>query len=190
MPPSRREFLATAAALWSAAVLRAQQHQHEHPSGQRSPYEFAFLDGEERRALRVLMERIVPADSRSSGAIGACVDEYVDFILLHADFPLQQTWRKGLKRYAGAIAASTPDQVDTFLQEQARNEFAPATDDEAFFVLLKSAVTEGFYSSKEGILNELGYKGMAFVLDFEGCTHATHDVPEGWHPMLRERKET
>jgi hypothetical protein len=190
MPQSRREFLAKAAALWSAALLRAQQHQHEHPSDQRRPYQFAFLNEEERRPLRVLMDRIVPADNRSSGALGARVDEYVDFILLHADVPLQELWRKGLKRYAGAIAGTSAEQVDRFLEQQARNEFAPATDDEAFFILLKSAVTEGFYTSKEAILNELGYQGMAFVLDFEGCTHTSHHVPEGWHPMLRERKET
>lgn len=189
MPQSRREFLATAAALWAAAALRAQQHQHEHPPDERSPYQFSFLSEQERRTLRVLMERIVPADDRSSGAIGACVDEYVDFILFHADVPLQKTWRTGLKRYAEAIPSNSPGQVDGFLGRQAENEFAPATDDETFFILLKSALTEGFYTSKEAINNELGYKGMGFLLDFEGCTHASHHVPEGWRPMLRERKE-
>jgi len=190
MPYSRREFLAAAAALWSAAALRAQQHQHAHPLEERSPYKFAFFDGEERKTLRVLMDRIVPADNRSAGALGACVDEYVDFILVHADAALQETWRKGLKRYGEAIARNSPDEVDRFLEQQAHNEFAPVTDDEAFFIILKAAVAEGFYTSKEGIVNELGYKGMAFVLDFEGCTHASHHVPQGWHPMLRERKET
>lgn len=190
MPQSRREFLATAAALWSAAALRAQQHQHALPSDEKVPYKFSFLDADERRTLRVLMDRLVPADDRSSGALGACVDEYVDFILMHADAPLRETWHKGLKRYGEAIAGKSPDEVDKCLEKQARNEFSPANDDEAFFILLKAAVTEGFYTSEQGIKNELGYKGMTFVLDFEGCTHAVHESPPGWHPMLRERKET
>jgi gluconate 2-dehydrogenase gamma chain len=190
MAQSRREFLATAAALWSAAALRAQQHQHAHPSNKKALYRFAFLNAAERRTLRVLMDRIVPADDRSSGALGACVDEYVDFILVHADPPLQETWRKGLKGYGEAIAGSSLDQVDRFLEQQARNEFSPATDDEAFFVLLKAAVTEGFYTSEQGIVNELGYKGLTFALDFDGCPHASHHIPDGWHPLLRDRKET
>jgi hypothetical protein len=190
MTQSRREFLASAAALWSAAGLRAQQHQHAHPSHERVPYKFAFLDADERKTLRVLMDRIVPADDRSSGALGACVDEYVDFILVHADAPLQETWHKGLKGYGEAIAGKSPDELDKFLEKQARNEFSPANDDEAFFILLKSAVTEGFYTSEQGITNELGYQGMTYMLDFEGCTHAVHEIPAGWHPMLRDRKET
>ncbi|MGI8962268.1 MAG: gluconate 2-dehydrogenase subunit 3 family protein [Bryobacteraceae bacterium] len=190
MPQSRREFLATAAALWSAAALRAQQHQHAHPSNEKALYTFAFLNGGERRTLRVLMDRIVPADDRSSGALGAYVDEYIDFILLHADASLQETWRKGLKGHGEAIVGKSGHEVDTFLEQQAQNEFSPASDDEAFFILLKSAVTEGFYTSEQGINNELGYKGMTFVLDFQGCTHASHRTPEGWHPMLRDRKET
>ncbi len=190
MPQSRREFLAAAAALWSAAALRAQQHQHAHPSDEKVPYKFSFLDAGERKTLRVLMDRIVPADDRSSGALEACVDEYVDFILIHADASLQETWHKGLKRYGEAITGKSPDEVDKFLEKQARNEFSPANDDETFFVLLKGAVTEGFYTSEQGIKNELGYKGMTFLLDFEGCTHPVHQIPAGWHPMLRDRKET
>src|SRR5438105_15312739 len=134
MPQSRREFLATAAALWSAAVLRAQEHQHAHLRDEKVPYKFSFLDADERKTLRVLMDRIVPADDRSSGALGACLDEYVDFILVHADAPLQETWHKGLKRYGEAIAAKSPDEVDKFLEKQARNEFVPANDDETFFI--------------------------------------------------------
>jgi hypothetical protein len=190
MPHSRREFLREAAALWAAAALRAHEHEHPQSADERSLYSFAFLDGQERKTLRTLMDRIVPADDRSSGALGACVDEYVDFILVHADAPLQETWRKGLKRYGQAVAGTGANEVDKFLAQQARNEFEPATDNETFFILLKAAVTEGFYTSKEGIVNELGYKGMAFVLDFQGCSHASHHVPEGWHPMLRDRKES
>jgi hypothetical protein len=186
---SRREFLAQAAALWSAAVLSAQQHQHAHSRNETAAYKFTFLDAEELKTLRVLMDRIVPGDDRSSGALGARVDEYVDFIMVHADASLQDTWRKGLKRYSEATAGTTPPEVDSFLEHQAQNEFSPKNDDEAFFVLLKGAITEGFYTSEQGIVNELGYKGMTFVLDPQGCTHPSHRIPDGWRPMLQAHKE-
>jgi hypothetical protein len=186
---SRREFLAEAIALWSAAVLSAQQHQHAHSRNEKAGYKFAFFDADELRTLRVLMDRIVPGDDRSSGALGACVDEYVDSIMVHADAALQDAWRKGLKRYSEAIAGTTPLEVDLFLERQAQNEFSPKNDDEAFFILLKGAVTEGFYTSEQGIVNELGYKGMTFMLDVQGCTHPSHRIPEGWRPTLRARKE-
>jgi Gluconate 2-dehydrogenase subunit 3 len=181
---SRREFVLAAAALWHAAVLRAGEHVHA--SAEPGPYTFKFLHPPEVETLRVLTARIVPSDDRSTGALGAHVDEYIDFVLYYADASLQQRWRKGLSTYREAIKNRDAAGVDHFLTEQAVREFAPVSDAEKFFVMLKSATVEGFYTSETGILHELGYKGMAFVLDFEGCTHAHHAVPSGWRPSLKQ----
>jgi len=134
------------------------------------------------------MSRIIPADDRSAGAVGAKVDEYIDFILSHADPALQETWRGGLDRYGRATAGLNAEEIDAFLAKHARHEFAPVDEDEQFFVLLKAAVTQGFYTSQEGIENELGYKGMSFLLDFPGCTHTAHEVPPAYKPALRQRE--
>jgi hypothetical protein len=127
----------------------------------------------------------VPADERSSGAIGAKVDEYIDFVLQHADATFQTAWREGLDRFGEAIGSKAAPAIDAFLAEQARGEFSPRTDDERFFVYLKTAVAEGFYTSQEGIVKELGYKGMSFEMDFPGCTHAEHEAPADYRPLLR-----
>lgn len=186
MKQSRREFVSAAAILWQAAVARAQ---HSHPAATTAPHHFAFFTSEERDTLRHLMARIVPADERSGGALAADVDAYIDFILQHADKDLQQIWRNGLAAYGTAIRSKSDDGIDAFLSAQSRNEFAPKTDGEKFFVVLKATVTEGFYTSEIGINQELGYQGMAFLLDFPGCTHAEHKAPSTYQPLLRQQEE-
>jgi hypothetical protein len=180
---SRREFVLAAAALWHAAALRAGEHVHS--GSEQVPYTFQFLHPPEIETLRIHIARIIPSDDRSSGGIGARIDEYIDFVLAHADTFLQQQWRSGLRDYGEAIQGRDVAGIDRFLMEQAAREFAPVSDREKFFVMLKAAIVEGFYTSEQGILHELGYKGMAFVLDFEGCTHTHHSVPSGWQPSLK-----
>jgi hypothetical protein len=187
MTNTRREFLLAAGALWRAAVASARQHHQLAPASVQ-PYTFTFLEPGSRETLRTLMDRIAPADERSAGAVGARVDEYIDFILTHAERALQQQWQTGLIRYRASIQGHSPMDVDAFLTKQAENEFRPRTEDERFFVLLKYAVIEGFYTSEEGITKELGYQGMGFVLDFKGCTHERHDAPDGWKPLLQQQK--
>ena len=188
---SRRAFVLATAALWQAAVLRAHEHSHLlETAHSAAPYTFSFLNEDQKETLRLLMARMIPADERSAGAAGAKVDEYIDFILFHADPPIQKTWKQGLASYRAATAGKSAAEVDSFLEKHAVREFAPTNDDETFFVILKAVITEGFYTSAMGINQELGYKGMTFLMDFPGCAHSGHHAPEGWHPILRQPKET
>ena len=182
---SRRDFLAAVIGLWHAAALRAQEQSRGIGSTLKQERSATFLNERERETLCKLMDRIVPADERSSGALGARVDEYVDFVLLHADQSLQDAWRKGLEGFGSAISGRDAAGIDDFLAEQARREFTAQTANERFFVYLKTAVTEGFYTSQEGIAKELGYEGMTFLMDFPGCTHPEHKAPAGYKPLLR-----
>ena len=182
---SRRGFLFTVVGLWQAASARARQQSQTTPVRDSAVAKTAaFFSPLQRGVLVRLMERMIPADERSTGAAGAKVDEYVDFVLLHADATLQQAWRGGLDSYGIAIAAKDGAGIDDFLTEQARREFAPVTESERFFVYLKVAVTEGFSTSEEGISRELGYQGMTFDMDPPGCTHAAHTAPAGYKPLL------
>ncbi len=182
-------MLATAA-LWQAAVLRAHEHSHIlEPAHSPEAYKFSFFDEDQKGTLRSLMARMIPADERSTGATGAKVDEYIDFILVHADPQVQKTWKQGLASYRASTGGKSAAEVDSFLEKQAAHEFAPTNDDETFFVIMKAVITEGFYTSAVGINQELGYKGMTFLMDFPGCTHSGHHAPEGWHPILQQPKE-
>ena len=123
---------------------------------------------------------IIPADERSGGAAAARVEEYIDFILFHGAPALKNSWSKGLVAYSDKSAA----EVAMLLTEASAGEFAPVTEMQKFFVLVKSAVVEAFYTSEEGINKELSYQGMKFLMNFEGCTHASHTVPESYRPLV------
>jgi hypothetical protein len=57
------------------------------------------------------------------------------------------------------------------LTELARNELAPKTPAEQFFIELKREVARAYYTSQIGIQQELEYKGNSHLQDFVG-----HDV--------------
>ncbi len=175
---TRRAFLATAAAWWSQAVEAA--HQHTAASSTRAPYKFRFFQPKQVTTLQTIAAVIIPADERSGGATAARVEEYIDFILFHGAPALKNSWNKGLVTYFGKSAA----EVTTLLTEAATGEFAPVTEKQKFFVLVKSAVVEAFYTSEEGINKELSYQGMKFLMNFEGCTHSSHQTPESYRPLV------
>jgi hypothetical protein len=185
MPSTRRGFL-VAVALWRQALLVAQSHAHP-ASPPSAPYRLAFFTIGEARVLAAVAGRIVPADERSGGATAAHVDEYIDFILSHGAADLQKFWRESLARIAPRVDGRSPEEIDAFLTELARNEFAPKNADDEFFIALKEAVVDGFYTSEEGVRKELGYLGNGFLHEFPGCTHATHVTPAGYRPLLKER---
>ena len=64
------------------------------------------------------------------------------------------------------------------LQTISRNERAPQTPLETFFVMAKQATIHGYYTSKIGIHQELRYKGNQFLKEFVGCqTEDGKDCP-------------
>jgi hypothetical protein len=72
-----------------------------------------------------------------------------------------------------------------YFQRLAKNEFRARTAEERFFVMLKGALVEGFYTSEEGIQKELGYQGMGHVMEFPDFTNVTARVPRAYRPRLR-----
>ena len=164
---TRRTFLQLATAWWSAAALQAQQQ----PA--------TFLNPTELATLRRLTNILIPADERSGGANAAKVELYIDGVLAHANPALQKTWRAGIKRFEKADEPK--------LQKIAANELTPRTQDERFLVLLKDATVEGFYTSQEGILKELGYRGYSHLREFPAADMSLVKVPPGYHARLRER---
>jgi len=172
--PTRRKTLA---ALWAAAVVRA--HEHAAPPAESAAYRFAVLNAREAASLRRLTAILIPADERSGGAPAAKVDEYVDHVLRFATAPVRKAWRDGLRRFAKKDEAA--------LRVVAANEFQPRTPDERFFVMLKDAAVEGFYTSREGIEKELGYRGYTYLREFPLANMAEVKRPPDYRPMLRQR---
>jgi hypothetical protein len=137
-------------------------------------------------ALEVLAEAIIPTDERSPGAKRARVADYIDLLLSEVDRKIALQWMGGLaaldaeamSRFRSPFGRLRDAQVDAILQAISRNEKAPHTALEAFFVIVKEATIRGYYTSKIGIHEELRYKGNQFLREFVGCqTEDGKDCP-------------
>ncbi len=136
--------------------------------------------------LEALVEAIIPTDDRSPGAKQARVADYIDLLLSEVDRELTLQWFGGLaaldadamSRFRSPFSRLNSGQVDAILQVISRNEKAPQTALETFFVMTKQATIRGYYTSSIGIHQELRYKGNQFLREYVGCqTEDGKDCP-------------
>jgi hypothetical protein len=163
---SRRDALRTLAASAIVPALRAQ-HQHTDvlveaakPAG---PKNTAAPDFE---LLKVLVDFIIPRTD-TPGALDAGVHFYIDRALGNKPSVASQL-APGLRRLrdAGFLRQTAEQQIQQLKAMEA--------DKDPFFSVLKDLTIDGYYSSKEGLVSELGYHGNTYVREFKGCTHPEH----------------
>ena len=144
------------------------------------------LTASQFRTLEALVEMIIPADDRSPGAKEARVADYIDLLVSESEPDDVLRWVGGLaaldaestSRFRAPFVTLAANQADAILRDISRNERAPRTPLEAFFVMTKQATVRGYYSSEIGIHQELRYKGNQFLRDFVGCeTENGKDCP-------------
>jgi len=185
--PSRRTALkafGSAAALpWLSdkGLLAFARIQETHAAPQPK-----VLTASQFRTLEALVEMIIPADDRSPGAKEARVADYIDLLLSETESDEVLRWIGGLAaldaesnaRFRAPFVNLAPGQADAILRDISRNERAPRTPLEGFFVMTKQATIRGYYTSEVGIHQELRYKGNKFLHDFVGCeTENGKDCP-------------
>lgn len=147
-----------------------------------APPNLAFLTPAQYATLDAFAETIIPADDHSPGARAARVADYVDLLLSESDAETTKWWSDGLaalddesaRRFKAPFAKLTEPQAVELLTALSRNELAPQSPAEHFFVLTKDATIRGYYTSEIGIQQELEYKGNRMLGEFVGCTHPEH----------------
>lgn len=146
--------------------------QHEHPLPQRSadPGPPKHFDAEQFRILSRVTELIIP------GAIAARVPNYIDLVVRSNDLH-QKTYRDGIAWLAGlkfltlneaqqlAILEPLCEQVD-------RGEVSSLQ--QKFFRVTKNMTADGYYTSRPGLVDELGYKGNQVLAEFPECKLDEH----------------
>jgi len=144
------------------------------------------LSASQFATLESFAEAIIPTDDRSPGARDARVADYVDLLLSESPRATALQWMGGLAaldaeaaaRFGAPFSRLRADQADKILADISRNELAPTTPLEAFFVTAKRATVQGYYTSEIGIHKELRYKGNQFIREFAGClTEDGKDCP-------------
>jgi len=130
-----------------AAVPLAAQHEHtETPAG---AYTLKVFSPEERDRVAALVDQIIPR-TETPGASDAKVPEFIDR-RLSMDAKLKGRFLAGLRAFDGVLTEQNP-----------------------FCKLLKDMTIDGYYRSKEGLTQELGWHGNTFLAEFKGCTHPEH----------------
>jgi len=139
------------------------------------------------QTLEALVEMIIPADDRSPGAKQARVADYIDLLLSESEPEQMLRWIGGVAaldaeataRFRTPFVELTAAQSDAILHDISRNEIAPQSALEEFFVMAKQATIRGYYTSEIGIHQELRYKGNKFLREFVGCeTEDGKDCPQ------------
>jgi hypothetical protein len=147
----------------TAAILpvlgQAQAPATPATKGTLSKAEFALLDE--------LAERIIPKTD-TPGAAEAGVARIIDSTLAANPQKLKR-WRETLAWFAqnGANPASRLALLERISKEQ-------GTDGARHFESLKSETIDVYYSTMEGLKQELGWNANTFLSEFKGCTHPEH----------------
>jgi hypothetical protein len=164
---------------------------HGAPSAEPAPpYSPQFFKSDEFQTVEMLTEMIIPTDDQP-GAKEARVADYIDFVVFSAaEFrpSLQREWTTGLKwleqesrkRYHAPfreLSAADRERLLTDVSLPERDRGADASDPGyKFYRLVKGMTVEGFYTSRVGLIDVLGYQGLTFLSEFPGCTHPEHQT--------------
>jgi hypothetical protein len=138
-----------------------------------------FLNDADFKTVARIADLIIPP-TETPGAIQAGVPEYIDLVISR-DENQQALLADGL-RWLDVQAKEQSS--DRFLELDERSQLAileplcAAADAEKphartvqFFALLKRLTADGYYTSKIGLIDELGYKGNAVRSGYPECVH-------------------
>ncbi len=158
-----------------AQATATETHQHTaHPRQH-------FFNEDDFQLIGRVTDLIIP-ETDTPGAVGAGVPEYIDMMIAR-NTDQQLVVADGLrwldaeaKRQGGNRFLDIPEQKQIAIleplceladqgntQRQARNV--------QFFALLKALTADGYYTSKIGLIDELGYKGNQALSSFPDCVH-------------------
>jgi hypothetical protein len=168
-----------AAFAWSREdVERAAENVARLSEQQYAP---VFFNAQEWRTVRLLVDDIIPADSRSGSATSAKVPEFMDFILNDGSENNRTTQRNGLtwlnqesqKRFGKVYADATVSERHQILEDiawpaRAKPEFRQNV---TWFNSFRNLTASGFFSSRVG-LRDLNYTGNVALPRWTGATPA------------------
>ena len=160
--------------------------QHVHPPGDATqqetqpgaPFEPRFFTGMQMPVIARLTDLIIPP-TETPGAAAAGVPEYIDLVV-NEDPKLQLIFREGLpgldKTSQSRFATSTFLQLTEAQQVEILTSLSEseAVGDAAFFNAIKSLTADGYYTSRIGLLQELGYNGNTYLAAFPASSIPEH----------------
>jgi gluconate 2-dehydrogenase gamma chain len=152
---------ATCAFPFAADELYAQQ-EHTHTEGVTAQLpDPAYFSKEEFALIAQVAELIIPATD-TPGAMAAGVPAYIDFVVSRSE-PQQKLFKAGLawlKKHGLKDLEALCVAVD---------RGAVKTPEQRWFKAMKSLTSDGYWTSKIGMAQTLGYKGAAMLAEYPEC---------------------
>jgi len=147
----RRAFLRGASVLMGSAALGSVVTAFAA-----TPRKASFFSESEMRALRALVDVILPATD-SPEASAADTHYFIDLAIPACASPTaRETFRAGLKSFSG-YEKLTPEKQVAMLKAQAEKD-VPLGYDVSFFKILKDYTMTGYFLSEVGATQALAYE--------------------------------
>ena len=152
---------ATCAFPFAADELYAQQ-EHTHTEGVTAQLpEPKYFAKEDFALLAKVAEMIIPATD-TPGAIAAGVPAYIDFVVSRSE-PQQRLFKAGLAWLKKNDLSKLPALC------AAVDKGEKKTPEQRWFKAMKSLTADGYWTSKIGMAQTLGYKGAAILAEYPEC---------------------
>jgi hypothetical protein len=166
----------------SVEVLNAQ---HAHGTTGKTtvlPDSPQFFKGDDWEVVRRIADLIIPR-TETPGALDVGVPLYID-LMVSASAGQQELFGPGLKWIASQASQRFERSFTSLTEEQQLAILLPLSDaidrgkpsslPERFFRAFKDLTADGFYTSRAGLTQDLGFKGDTVLEAFPGCAHKEH----------------
>jgi hypothetical protein len=117
-----------------------------------------------------IADLIIP-QTDTPGALGAGVPAYIDYVV-RSNETFQKLFRTGLRWLESErfLDLKEPEQIALLKPlAEAESRLDDQTPREKFWRAIKGMTADGYYTSKIGLVQELGYSGNMARADFPGC---------------------
>lgn len=164
-------------------VALALSHQVAPRPAATATWTPVVLTPHQNETVITLSELIIP-QTETAGAQAAGVNQFIDTVLADAPAAEREPFLRGLDwidarsqdLYGATFISATPEQQTALLTSVS----APTNETPAdrvgveFFRGLKALTITGYYTSRIGMLEELGDDGRVVFSDYLGCVHREH----------------
>jgi hypothetical protein len=146
------------------------QHQHPAPGRGADPGPPQHFQGERFALLSRVAELIIP------GAVEARVPHYIDLVVRNNP-EHQKTYSEGLswlerKKFLTLKEKQQLSLLEPLCAQVDRGEVK--TPEQKFFRLAKNMTSDGFFTSRAGLVEYLGYAGNQVLAEFPECKIDEH----------------
>jgi Gluconate 2-dehydrogenase subunit 3 len=134
-----------------------------------------FFNPHQFKTVDIVCEIVIP-QTRTPGARAANVPQFIDLLLAERETQMQSGIAAGLRwldqrtreLFGKDFVDASPEQQIDLLTRISSPDSSEATLGRVFFNQIKNLTAFGYYTSKEGLEQELGYAGPQGIGTYEG----------------------